>query len=299
VLGHEALGVVESVGDFATGLRPGDLVTATVRRGCGCPPCAAGESDFCETLQYTERGIIGLHGFMTERYTERAEHLITVPPAIEAIGVLVEPTSVAEKVWRITVATQSRIRSWQPRTAVVFGAGPIGLLQTLLLRARGIDVYTLARTPAPHLASEIVAACGATYVSVLERSRDQLRADLPNVDLIVECSGSSVPVEQSLRLLGNNGVLVLLSITGGDRSSTLPLDRINFELVLGNKAVVGSANSSAADFRAAVADLQRFEELWPGLTSRLITQRLPNLEAALSFLESTKDDIKAVVELGG
>ena len=297
VLGHELLGEVESVGGDVGGLKVGDLVTATVRRGCGCRPCAAGEPDFCESLRYTERGIKGRHGFWTERLVEAAEHVIPVPTPLGDLGVMIEPLTCAEKAWRVAVATQSRIASWEARTAVVYGAGPIGLLQTLMLRARGVEVYTLARTPAPNRAAEIVERCGATYVSTRERSPETLKREIPNVDLLVECTGSAAAVEQALWLVGINGALVLLSGTGRTHVAEIPINRLNSEFVGGNKTMVGSVNSSVADFRAAIADLERFESLWPGLVGSLITRRIAGLEGAVDFLETTKGDIKAVVEV--
>jgi threonine dehydrogenase-like Zn-dependent dehydrogenase len=297
VIGHEVLGQVEQTGGAVSSLVAGDLVTATVRRGCGCPQCAAGASDFCSTMKFTERGIIGRHGFMTPCFVESSENLVKVPDPLRDVGVLVEPTSVAEKAWRVAVGTQSRIAAWSPRTAIVFGAGPIGLLQTLILRVRGIDVYTLARRPAGEsAAAKLVSACGATYVSTREREVASLRVELPNIDLIVECSGNAEPILDSFNLLGLNGVLVLLSITGGSRTVDVPLDRLNGEFVSGNKCMVGSVNSTAGDFQAAVADLQAVEERWPGLAHRLITHRLSSLEEAVGLMESTKDAIKAVVE---
>jgi threonine dehydrogenase-like Zn-dependent dehydrogenase len=299
VIGHEVLGVVEAVGDTVTTLSPGDLVTVTVRRGCGCPQCAAGASDFCAEMRFTERGIVGLHGFMTERFVESAEHAIPVPVELREIGVLIEPTSVAEKAWRVAMAVQTRIAAWQPKTAVVFGAGPIGLLTTLVLRAKDIDVYTIARRPAAEsAAAEIVAACGATYVSSREEDLVDLKRRIPNVDLIAECSGSSEAVESAIPLLGINGVLVLLSITGGNRSAPLPLDKMNFDFVTGNKTMVGSTNSTADDFRAALTDLQEIERRWPGLAARLITHRLTSLDEAVGLMKSTRGAIKAIVELG-
>ena len=132
---------------------------------------------------------------------------------------LIEPTSVAEKAWRVASGVQARIAGWRPRTAVVFGAGPIGLLTTLVLRAKNMDVYTIARRPASEApAAAIVAACGATYLSSREPDITSIKRQLPNVDLIVECSGSTEAVESAIQLLGINGVLVLLSVTGGSRT---------------------------------------------------------------------------------
>jgi glucose 1-dehydrogenase len=299
VIGHEVLGEVDAVGSKVATFAPGDLVTTTVRRPCGCPQCAAGASDFCVDLRYTERGIIGLHGFITDRFVESAGYVVPVPADLREIGVLIEPTSVAEKAWRVAMGVQSRIAAWAPRTAVVYGAGPIGLLTTLVLRAKDIDVYTVARRPAAEApAAAIVEACGATYLSSRAHDFESIKRQLPNVDLIIECSGSTEAVESAIQLLGVNGVLVLLSVTGGARTASLPLDKINFEFVTGNKTMVGSVNSTDADFRAAIADLQAIERRWPGLATRLITHRLASLDEAVWLMESTRGAIKAIVALG-
>ena len=299
VLGHEALGVIRQIGSAVSGLAVGDLVTATVRRGCGCPNCAAGESDFCTSLRYTERGIQGRHGFWTTSYVEDEANVLLVPASLRAAGVLAEPCSVVEKAWRVAQSVQQRFPVWEPKTAVIFGAGPIGLLQAMLLRNRGMDVTVVAQRPKSEApAAEVVAKIGATYISARKTDIVSLGRDLPNIDIIVECSGSSACVAQAMQILGNAGVLVLLSNTGGTHTVNLPLDQINVGWVSGNKTMVGAVNSSAADFRAAIVDMQRFEDRWPGALAALITHRLPGLAAGVNLMESTRGAIKAVIEIG-
>jgi len=294
ILGHEVLGKVVDIGDQVTSLTSGQLVVATVRRPDDCPMCRVGQSDFCLWRGYTEHGIIGRHGFMVERFAERPEYLIPVPDSLESLGVLVEPLSVVEKALRVTNAVQQRLLDWTPKTAVVIGAGPIGLLGTMLLRSLDVDVYTIARRPAPHLAASIVSACGAHYFSSSEHNVSVLTRDLSNIDVIFEASGDSEPVFTSMSLLGNNGVLVLLSLTGSDRSLPVPADAINREFVLGNKLMVGSVNSHYVDFVSGVERLATFESLWPGLTSRLMTARLQAFDDALHIRDA--GGIKAVLE---
>lgn len=298
VIGHEAIGVVEAVGSRVTSVSPGDHVVATVRRPCGCLPCRTGQSDFCLWLKYNERGIFRLHGFMTEAYVEDAVFLVTIPESLAAIGVLLEPLSVAEKAWRVANALQYRIRSWQPETAVVYGAGPIGLLTTLLLRSEGIGTVTVARSQAPTAASRIIEAAGGRYVSSRDTAVDELKRALPNVDMIVESSGSSGPVQDGMKLLGTNGVMILLSITGGGALTPMPLDQLNMEFVLNNKVIAGCVNSNTEDFVSAVRHLSRFEHLWPGLTERMITNRLPSLDAHPDIMTAHHGGIKAVIDLG-
>jgi glucose 1-dehydrogenase len=299
VIGHEAVGIIEEVGDQVTTFRPGDLVVATVRRGDGCPACLAGQPDMCLWRNYTERGILYAHGFMIEQIVERPDYLVPIPPSLASIGVLLEPTSVVEKALRQARLIQRRITGWQPNMAVILGAGPIGLLGTMLLRAEGFDVYTLARSAPPTAASTLVSACGAHYISTKETSYEELASSLPNVDLIIEASGASAPVADAMKVLGNNGVLVLLSLTGGDLKLDLPIDLINREFVLGNKVMVGSVNSAKEDFERGAVHLTKFEELWPELTGTLITNRLPAFQNPQGIRDASIGGIKAVLEFDG
>lgn len=297
VLGHEMLGEVEAVGPGVSGFVPGELVTATVRRPDGCPACEAGQPDMCQWLQYTERGIAGQHGYMTESIVEDARWLVSVPRALEAIGILTEPLSVVEKGLRQANLIQRRLNSWNPKAAIVFGSGPIGILGTLMLRARGIDVVTISRRPGPHRASEIVEASGAHYIAAPETELKAIAGQLPPIDLILEASGRPEPVFAAMEILGNNGVLVLLSGTAGGTELTVPAAGINGSLLRGNKVVVGSVNSAKEDFELGVVDLARFEELWPGLASRLITRRLPGLDSYAQVLEHPPGDVKTIIEV--
>ncbi len=298
ILGHEVVGRVRKLGPGVSGLAIDDLVTVTVRRPDGCAACLAGEPDMCLAREYTERGIAGAHGFMAERIVEHQDWVIKVPDQLEPVAMLTEPLTVVEKAVRQADLIQRRLNYWNLKTAVVMGAGPIGLLGTLLLRSRGVDTYTLARTPAPNPAAEIVTASGATYISTREQSAKELVATLPNIDLILESSGSSQVVFESMRLLGNNGVLVLLSLTGGHDTHEVPTAELNTSLVAGNKVVVGSVNAGMVDFANAVESLARFEELWPGLTASMITHRFTLDDDLATVTGKLPGGIKSVIEFG-
>jgi threonine dehydrogenase-like Zn-dependent dehydrogenase len=209
----------------------------------------------------------------------------------------VEPLSVVEKALRQATLIQRRLAAWAPRTALVLGAGPIGLLGTLLLRSRGMQVTTVARRPGPHVAAEIIEAAGARYLPSLGGPLRELLAGCPPIDLIFEATGVADVPFQAMEVLGNDGVLVLLSLTGGEALAPVPVAAINRELVLGNKVIVGSVNSSMEDFQLGLADLARFEELWPGLAARLITRRLAGLGAYEQIAGRGQGGIKTVIEV--
>src|SRR5215469_17949136 len=100
ILGHESLGEVVEVGQEVHSLKPGDLVVAMVRRPCPhaeCRPCRAGRPDFCVTGDYTERGIKGIDGFLTDYVVDDEAYLVKVPRALADVAVLVEPLTVVTK----------------------------------------------------------------------------------------------------------------------------------------------------------------------------------------------------------
>ena len=110
-----------------------------------------------------ERGINLLHGFLTERYVDDPEYIVKVPAVLQEVGVLLEPVSVVEKGVEQAYEIQSRLGVRRPARAAVVGAGSLGLLATLVLRLRGLEVTTLARTDPRTLNSELVEALDACY----------------------------------------------------------------------------------------------------------------------------------------
>ena len=139
VLGHESLGRVLDPGSSGM-LKKGDLVAGIVRRPdpVPCPNCAVGEWDMCRNGQYTERGIKQIHGFMSERWRIEPEYVVKIDSSLGLLGVLLEPATVVAKAWEQVVAVGQRAY-WEPRTVLVTGAGPIGLLAALLGKQRGLD----------------------------------------------------------------------------------------------------------------------------------------------------------------
>src|SRR5499425_1764292 len=100
ILGHESLSEVVALGRDVRSLKPGDLVVAMVRRPCPhaeCRACRAGRPDFCVTGDYTERGIKGADGFLTDYVVDDEAYLVKVPRALAEVAVLVEPLSVVTK----------------------------------------------------------------------------------------------------------------------------------------------------------------------------------------------------------
>ncbi|HKD15627.1 MAG TPA: alcohol dehydrogenase catalytic domain-containing protein, partial [Candidatus Angelobacter sp.] len=226
VTGHEGFGVVEKVGPNVSELKPGDFVVATVRRPGKSIYDLIGTNDMTTDETYYERGINLLHGFLTEHYVDDAEYIVRVPGTLKQVGVLLEPFTVVQKGIAQAYEAQRRLRVWRPRKAAVMGAGTIGLLAALALRLRGLDVTVFARQPQKNLRADLLAAIDARYLSTLETPIVDGAKQLGPFDLIFEATGASAVVFESMQAVAKNGVLVLSSVTGGNKMVEVPADRI-------------------------------------------------------------------------
>lgn len=261
VLGHEGLGQ----------LLGGELVVPMVRRPCPhCSNCRNDSQDMCSTGGFTERGIKGVHGLMSEFIVDDPRYLIPVPDRARSFAVLTEPMSVVAKGVRHALLIQSRL-TWDRRRALVLGAGPIGLLATMMLRGQGWDVVTMARGPKGNSKAAVATSVGAKYLSTAEVPVSELSECEAPFDFIFEATGSAECAFDALPALAVNGVLCLTSITGGSFAKSLPLDRLNYDLVLGNKVVFGTVNAHRQDFIDGLAQMDRIEQEYPGLLGRLLT----------------------------
>jgi len=253
VLGHEAVGVVADAND--TALSEGQVVVPTVRRPRGEPSVhfQRGEPDVAEPGAYVERGIEGADGFMAEFFTSPADCLVPVPERLADRAFLVEPLSITEKALDVAFAARSTF-DWRPDSALVLGNGSLGLLTLGMLDQReGFDaLYCLGRRDRPDPTVDVVEGLGATYVD----SRETPVSDVPDahepVDLVYEATGHAKHAFETVEALAPNGVGALLGVPPGDWRFEVPGSDIHRQLVLQNKALVGSVNSNAGHFAAAV-----------------------------------------------
>lgn len=289
VLGHEVFGVVEEVGPEVRLVRPGDFVACTVRRPGSSPYDSIGRNDITTDRVYYERGICRIHGFLAPWFVDDEEYIVQVPPGLRHLGVLAEPASVCAKGIEQAYLAQQRLQLWNPRIAYVMGAGQIGLLTTMMLRLKGLQVYTLARTPRPGLKEEIVRGYGAEYVSTQRESLQQLAERVGPPDLIVEATGSAQVAFECMEVLNLNGALVWTSVTGGEAEAAIPINRINLQWVLGNKLLVGTVNGNRKHFEAGLTALAAGEMTFPGVTARMLTHRIEGLSDPQRILRQLED----------
>ncbi len=286
VLGHEVLGQVRDAPP-GSGLAAGDLVTAVVRRPAPdpCARCAVGDWDMCSDGRYTEHGILGAHGFAREQFRADPEQLVLLPEVLHDTGVLVEPASVVAKGWSQLDRVTARCAT-PPRTALITGAGPIGLLAALLATQRGLRTYVLDRDGQPRKA-ELVTALGATFHT---GPLSEL-AGIP--DVIVEATGAVQVIRDVINLPAAGSSICLLGVTHTPGSLLADIGALNDHLVHQNKLLFGSVNANPAHFTTALEALTRADPAW---LHALITRRVPLAHAPAAF-DVAAGDIKTVIDV--
>jgi threonine dehydrogenase-like Zn-dependent dehydrogenase len=284
VLGHESLGRVVDPGPRSS-LKKGDLVVGIVRRPCPvpCPNCAVGEWDMCSSGQYTERGIKEIHGYMSEHWRIEPEYAIKVDSSLGILGVLLEPMTVITKALeQVYLAGQRAF--WEPKTALVTGAGPIGLLAALRLKANNLEVHVLDRSdtgPKP----DLVHAMGGTY-----HTGSALDLDF-DPDIIVECTGVGSVIGDSIQKIGSGGIICLTGVGSGGIESRAVGD-VGKAAVLKNNLIVGSVNANKRHWYKAGQNLAVSDREW---LSRLITRR-EKPENFQQALVRQPDDVKVIIQ---
>ena len=264
VIGHECFGRVLEVGPNVTEFVPGDYVVPTVRRPGGSFYDQIGQYDMTSEDIYYEWGINLRHGYRTELFVDDPEYLVKIPKGLKDVAVLLEPASIIEKGIIQAHEAQRRFKVWRPKKAAVLGTGTVGLFAALSLKMKSFDVTSFGKESRPSRNLDLLEELGVRYISTNDLSIREAAKRFGPFDLMFEATGYSSVVFEAMECLGKNGVLVLASVTGGDREHSVPAGKINLDFVLGNKLVVGTVNANREYFEAGVYDFARAELEFPG-----------------------------------
>jgi len=291
ILGHEAVARVEEIGHQAKDLSKGDLVVPTVRRPCeeNCLNCRKGETDMCLTGNYFEHGIYRLHGFASEYALSDADYLVKIPAELEDVAVLLEPLSIAEKAVSQTFRIQERM-TWEPKRAFVAGAGPLGLLATMVLRLKGLEVYAAATREKESLKGQIVRGVGGTYINVRETPITSLEEKF---DIVLEATGRVEVTLEALNLLGSDSVVCILGIYR-EKEACQEFGEVLTKMVLRNRLIFGSVSSNKEHFEMGIRDMKEIKRRYGDILDRLITKKLNSADFEQAF-KPEREDIKTII----
>ncbi len=239
ILGHEWAGTIAALGGGVDGWELGARVVADATPGCGtCRACRRGRPAVC--LQREPPDYLSFRGAFSRYVVVTADRLLGVPGALSTrAAALTEPTAIAIH----TVALSGA----EPGDRVlVTGGGPVGLLTTAVLRARGIEDITVSEPSA--VRRERALAVGAAAVVVPdELPRAPMAGTVPEPFTIAfECSGNARAAESAFEQLDYAGTLVFVG-TGHE----LPRINHNRAIVL-ELTIIGAYNYDAAGFRPAL-----------------------------------------------
>jgi threonine dehydrogenase-like Zn-dependent dehydrogenase len=288
VLGHESLGRVEKA-PKNSGFEVGDLVVGVVRRPdpVPCGACAHGEFDMCRNGRYTERGIKERDGYGSQQWCVEKDYAVRLDPHLGDVGMLMEPTTVVAKAWE--QVQRIGARAWfEPKRALVTGAGPIGLLAALIAVQQGLDTHVLDRVT-DGSKPDLVASLGATYHhGDIDDAAGKLQPDV-----VIEATGAGALVFGAIANTAKYGIVCLTGVSPAGRTLQIDAGEINREVVLENDAVVGSVNANLRHYHQAADVLAKADPSW---LSGLITRRVPLRQATEAFT-AHDDDVKVVIDL--
>ena len=239
-LGHEFAGQVVELGSGVGDLRVGDAVVVEPYIICGrCDACEQGRYNVCRTLGFV--GLSGFGGGFSQFVVAERRWIHPLGELGTDVGALVEPLAVAYHAVRL-----SRVRP--EHTALVFGAGPIGLVTTAALRAAGVSEVIVVEPAEVRKAKAPVA--GATHVidptstdvvaAVLELTRGR------GADVSFECAGIDAVLATAIRSTRAGGTCVNVAIWGHEARVAMN------DLVFGEVNLVGSP-AYANDHPATIA----------------------------------------------
>lgn len=281
VMGHEFCGVIASGGLATDGFRAGDRVVSNSLVTCGhCASCRRGDDHLC-----AERQLFGMNrpGAFAEYVAVPARNLIRWPAQLaREEACLAEPLANGVHVVGLTA-------NLEPKTVLVIGAGPIGLLTQQAFQA-----LTPARVMVADLNSErLRMAAQLRAARVVDAGKEDLIAavqamtDGEGVDLAVDAVGSEGTKRQSLAAARRGGAVVWIGLSQDEVRIS------SHQVTIREVTVMGTYGARLAEVRVAVDLLAS-----GSVVSRPWIKAAPLADGVGLFrrmLAARDDDIKGVV----
>lgn len=259
VPGHEYAGIVEMVADDVTDVRPGDRVAIDPNIPCGaCRSCRKGLTNLCETLQAYG---VSRNGGFAQYSAVKTGHLHGIGQLPFHIAALAEPLACVLNGLGNAHATRAG-------NALVFGAGPIGLLMALSLKAGGVEDVSVADINESRLS--FAQSLGLTPV---QSGSAALETKKKGFDFVADATGIAQVVQDMIAYTADGGTALVFGVSAPDaRIKIAP-----FEIFRRQISLVGS-HSLNRNIPDALAILQDDT----GMMAKLVSHRLP-LEEILPY----------------
>lgn len=289
VLGHEFAGTVAELGDGVDGVNVGDKVAVEPYYVCGeCAACQAGRYNICRKAGFV--GLSGSQGGFAERCVVDQRWVHPLGPLSTELGALVEPLAVGYHAVRLSGLPEGG-------SAVVFGAGPIGLVTLASLKARGAG-QVISVEPAAARKAKATAA-GADVVL------DPTESDVPDAvreltggagaDVAFECAGVDAVLASAIDSVRPGGLVVNVAIWGHPASVAMNALVLSEVSVLGSLAYCGDhpdvirlLASGAVDASPFITARIALDELVDGGFRQLIEHKDQHVKILVSPSEAGK-----------
>jgi threonine dehydrogenase-like Zn-dependent dehydrogenase len=235
----------------------------------------------CQNGRFEEAGIRGLAGYAAERVALPEAFVVSVTAGVGVLGVLVEPASIVAKAWETILHIGARAR-WEPKTCLVTGAGPIGLLAALFALDHCEAVHVLDRVadgPKPGLVRDL----GAVY-----QNQDLSQID-QRFDVVVECTGDTGLMMEVPAMTRPNGIVCLAGVADEGTSATAGFAR---DMVLENRVLFGTVNANRRHYEEAARVLEATDRAW---LERMVDRRLP-IDRWEEAYQREEGAVKTVIE---
>ena len=281
--GHEFSGVVAQVGSRARGVKEGDRVTADINMSCGtCFYCRKGQKLMCRDFHQ-----LGIHvdGTYADYVKAPYENVHKLPDSLDFLaGAFVEPVSCVIHSSKAAGVTHGS-------SVAVIGCG-LGVLHGALARQRAAALVIVIGDNPRRLA--VAKEMGADVVLDVNQVKDPVAevrrlTEGRGADFVVEAVGTPQTYEQALEMVRPGGTVAAFGICGGEDTITVR----PFDLVLGEKTIVGSCAGVGPDWPDAIALLAQGHIKPQSLFSLAVP--VEELEAALQELRTDPNLTKVFV----
>lgn len=240
VMGHEFSGTVAALGEGVGDWSLGDRVAVLPATACGeCPSCRAGREHLCAEAMLRGHGLGARQGAFAERVVVHPDSLFRLPESVtEEQGALAEPLAVG-----VHGVSKADLAPGEP--ACVLGAGPIGVMTALALRATGAErVVVVEPGDSRRARIERLGFRALPLDGVHEALIGALDGELPAA--VFECAGHPSGLGLALELVRPAGVIVALGVL----EEPVPLNQLL--LIVKEARVLGAFAYQPQDFERAL-----------------------------------------------